>query len=194
MASHPGEVTRLLQVWCAGDQSALAQLTPLVYNDLRRLADRYMRRERDDHTLQPTALVHEVYLRLLDRGKISWQDRSHFYAVAARLMRRILVDHARAKRTAKRTPPIPARSADSAAVAPERALDLAALDLALTHLETIDSRKSRIIELRFFGGLTISQTADAMGLSTATVIIETRLARAWLRGRIDGGGGYDLGA
>jgi RNA polymerase sigma factor (TIGR02999 family) len=188
MVSQPGDVTRLLQAWRSGDPNALANLTPLIYNDLRRLARGYMRRERADHTLEPTALVHEVYLRLVDKRQARWQDRAHFYAVAARLMRRILVDHARARRTAKRLPGIGAGLPDGFQIAaPERSADLVALDDALAQLESLDPRKARIIELRFFGGLTISETAAITELSTATVIIETRIARAWLYAHLVGG-------
>jgi RNA polymerase sigma factor (TIGR02999 family) len=167
--------------WRGGDQQALAKLAPLVYKDLRRLAAAYLRDERSNHTLQPTALVHEAFLRLLGRDRPNVRDRAHFYALAAQLMRRILVDHARTRRRQKRgngTISIPLQ--DAIVEAPEPPVDLVTLDDALNRLAVIDDRKSRIIEMRYFGGLTIEETADLLGLSTATVIIETRLARAWL--------------
>jgi len=181
MGTSPGDVTQLLRAWREGDPTALEKLTPLVYDDLRRLAYRYIRRERPDHTLQPTALVHEAYLRLADKAQPRWQDRAHFYAVAAQLMRRILVDHARAHHSAKRGHGIPTLSLDEpGAMNTGQGAGIVALDESLTSLAAIDERKSRVIELRFFGGLTIEETAEVLGLSTATVINETRIARAWL--------------
>ena len=181
METSPGDVTELLKAWREGDPTALEKLTPLVYDDLRRLAYRFIRRERADHTLQPTALVHEAYLRLADKRQPRWQDRSHFYAVAAQLMRRILVDHARTHRSAKRGFGFPKLSLDEpSALKGEPAVDVVSLDESLNSLAAIDERKSRVIELRFFGGLTIEETAEVLGLSTATVINETRIARAWL--------------
>lgn len=181
METLPGDVTRLLRAWRGGDQSALEKLTPLVYDDLRRLASRFIRRERPDHTLQPTALVHEAYLRLADKRRPQWQDRAHFYAVAAQLMRRILVDHARGYRAAKRGLGLPKLSLDEPSAVNQGAVaDVLSLDESLTNLAAFDERKSRVIELRFFGGLTIEETAEVLGLSTATVINETRVARAWL--------------
>ena len=181
MQTSPGDVTRLLKAWREGDPAALEKLTPLVYDDLRRLACRFIRNERPDHTLQPTALVHEAYLRLADKKQPQWQDRAHFYAVAAQLMRRILVDHARVYRAAKRGLGLPKLSLDEpATLKPGPVADVVSLDESLTSLAAIDERKSRVIELRFFGGLTIEETAEVLGLSTATVINETRIARAWL--------------
>jgi RNA polymerase sigma factor (TIGR02999 family) len=181
MKSSPGDVTRLLKAWREGDPEALEKLTPLVYDDLRRLASRFIRRERPDHTLQPTALVHEAYLRLADKKQPQWEDRAHFYAVAAQLMRRILVDHARIHRSAKRGLGIPRLSLDEPSAHKQGPVaDVLSLDESLTSLATIDERKSRVIELRFFGGLTIDETAEVLGLSTATIINETRIARAWL--------------
>lgn len=185
MVCPSGEVTRLLMEWRSGDKEALARLAPLVYKDLRRLAASYLKDERSDHTLQPTALVHEAFLRLLGRDRPDWRDRAHFYAVAAQLMRRILVDHARTRRRQKRgNGAINIPLQDAVVSAPEPPVDLVALDDALNGLAVIDARKSRIVELRYFGGLTIEETADLLGLSTATVIIETRLARAWLHSAI----------
>jgi RNA polymerase sigma factor (TIGR02999 family) len=188
MGTSPGDVTQLLRAWREGDPTALEKLTPLVYDDLRRLAYRYIRRERRDHTLQPTALVHEAYLRLADKAQPRWQDRAHFYAVAAQLMRRILVDHARAHRSAKRGYGVPTLSLDEPdAIGAGPVAGIAAIDESLTSLAAIDERKSRVIELRFFGGLTIEETAEVLSLSTATVISETRIARAWLFTDLYGG-------
>jgi len=185
MEASPGDVTQLLRAWRDGDPSALERLTPLVYDDLRKLAGRYIRRERAVHTLQPTALVNEAYLRLANKSQPRWQDRIHFYAVAARLMRQVLVDYARAHRSARRGRGIANVSLDEPAAlkraqAEHQPADVIALDGALNSLEAVDQRKCRIIELRFFGGLTIEETAEVLGLSTATVINETRIARAWL--------------
>ncbi len=175
------QVTLLLGEWRRGDREALNRLMPLVHDELRRLAKQYLRQERSDHTFDPTDLVHEAYLRLVDRTHPQWRDRVHFFAVAAQLMRRILVDHARRVRSAKRggdIVKIPLE--DKLEVADQRAADVLALDDALEALTRFDAQKSRIIELRFFGGLTIEETAEVMKLSTATVIKNTRLARAWL--------------
>ncbi len=174
-------VTEMLLDWRSGNKDALRELMPLVYDELRRLASHYMRRERAKHTLQPTALVNEAYLRLVD-VKISWQDRAHFFAVAARMMRRLLVDHARANGRDKRgkdEPKIPLDEIDTIPLKPR--LDLTALDEALTHLATFDQRKSEIIELCFFGGLNNDEVAEALGISRATVQRDLRLAKAWLK-------------
>ena len=178
------DVTSLLQAWREGDPEALERLMPLVYGELRRLASRSMAGERSDHTLEPTALVHEAFLRLVGGGPPRWQDRIHFFAVAAQLMRRLLVDHARGRRRAKRGSGarlLPLEAAlHVSGPEPESRADLLALDEALTALAAFDSRKARVVELRFFGGLTIEETAEVLGISTATVILEARLARAWL--------------
>jgi RNA polymerase sigma factor (TIGR02999 family) len=180
------DVTQLLLDWRKGDPAALDKLLPLVYDELRRLAEQYMRRERPDHTLQATALVHEAYLRLVG-ADVQFQDRVHFFAVAAQMMRRILVDHARSYQYAKRGGGARKVSLDEAIdLSEERAADLVALDDALTGLAAIDPRKSQIVELRFFGGLTVEETAEVLGLSTATVINETRTARAWLYQAVTG--------
>lgn len=176
----PQKVTQLLLEWRGGDQRALDQLMPLVYDELRRLAGHYMRSERPEHTLQPTALVNEAYLRLVDM-QVSWQDRAHFFAVAARLMRRLLVDHARANQRLKRKgegPKVPLD--DALEVSSASASEVVALDEALTRLAEFDSRKSDIVELHFFGGLTNDDVAEALGISRATVQRELRLAKAWL--------------
>lgn len=175
------DVTRLLADWREGDQQALEQLAPLVYDELRRLAGRYLRRERINHTLQSTALVHEAYLRLIDQSRVQWQNRAHFFGVAAQMIRRILVDHARGHQAAKRGSGVARLSLDEAldASAP-RDLDLVALDDALETLARLDPQQSRIIELRYFAGLSIEETAEVVGVSPATVKREWASARAWL--------------
>lgn len=175
----PRTVTELLLQWRAGDEQALDQLLPLVYEELRRLADRYMKRERSDHTLQPTALVHEAYLGLIDM-KVSWQDRTHFFVVAARLMRRLLADHAKARRRDKRGGGLKVTLNEEMLSSPEPAMDVFALDEALKVLAGFDERKCQVVELHYFGGLTYDETAEALGLSAATVHRELRLAKAWL--------------
>ena len=189
------DLTQLLSRWQAGDGEALERLTPLVYDELRRLARRYMGAERADHTLEPTALVHEAYLRLVGGGNPRWESRSHFYGIAARLMRRLLVEHARSHGAAKRgggAVHIPMDLAEPAGLAlassPQRAADLLALDRALDRLQEIDERKAQAVELRFFGGLTIEETAQALGVSTATVILDTRFGKAWLVKELRPGG------
>lgn len=177
---EPREVTRLLQAWGAGEEGAFERLFPLVYDELRRTARRFLAGERQGHTLQATALVHEAYFRLVAQRQVEWQERAQFYAVAARSMRRILVDHARGRASLKRggVPPLPLDEAHD--VAERRPADLVALDDALTSLGEIDPQKAAVVELRFFGGLSNEQTADALGCSRATVIRQWRIARAWL--------------
>jgi RNA polymerase sigma-70 factor (ECF subfamily) len=175
------EMTRLLAAWSGGDQAALDELLPLVEEELRRLAHRYMSRERPDHTLQTTALVNEAYLKLVDQRRVRWQNRTHFFAIAAQIMRRILIDHARTRRYAKRgggAHKLPLE--EVGALTDERAAELVALDEALKGLAEIDERKSRIVELRFFGGLSVEETASVVGVSPDTVTLEWRRARAWL--------------
>ena len=177
----PGQVTDLLHAWGAGDEAALHQLVPLVESELRRLAGDYMARERTGHTLQPTALVNEAYLRLVDAHDIRWQGRAHFFGIAARLMRRVLVDHARARGFQKRgggAHPVPL----DAAVLVSRSPDITLLDLdqALEGLGKIDERKARVVEMRFFGGMTVEETADALSVSSDTVKRDWRLAKLWL--------------
>jgi RNA polymerase sigma-70 factor (ECF subfamily) len=177
---HTQEVTQLLVKVSEGDQAALNELLPLVYGELRRLADRYLRRERSDHTLQATALVNEAYLRLVDQN-VPWQNRAHFFGVAAEMMRRILVDHAREHKAQKRGSGGVKLSLDEAInMSDERATDLIALDEALNALAEFDPQKSRIVELRFFAGLSIEETAKVLGVGTATVIRQWRMAKAWL--------------
>jgi RNA polymerase sigma factor (TIGR02999 family) len=178
-------VTQLLLQWGEGDERALDELLPLVYDALRRLAGSYLRRERPDHSLQATALVHEAYLRLVDQKSVDWKNRAQFFGVAAQIMRRILVDHARARHAAKRGG---AGLKLSLSVAdrfvPQKDLDLMALDDALNALADIDAQQSRIVELRFFGGLTIEEIAEAIGVSRATVERDWTMAKAWLRREI----------
>lgn len=183
----PGEVTQLLINWNNGDQEALDQLIPLVETELRRLARRFMRREREDHTLQTSALVNEAYVRLVGQQNTGWNDRGHFFAVAAQVMRHILIDHARTYQYAKRGGGAQKLPLDEISDLPEhRAKELIALDDALIDLAELDSRKSQIIELRFFGGLSIEETAEVLGTSPATVAREWRAARAWLHHTIRG--------
>lgn len=181
----PPDVTEILCRWSAGDADAPEQLMPLVYQELRGLARQYLQRERGDHTLQPTALVHEAYLRLVDQSRVQWQNRAQFFGVAAQLMRRILVDHARAHVAAKRGGHAEHISLDEAQISPEtRAAELLDLDEALTELAVVDVRKSRVVELRFFGGLSIDETAEAMGVNAATVRRDWTVAKTWLHHRI----------
>ena len=185
MASSPNSVTQLLVNWGRGDPKALEELTPLVYGELRRLAARHLRRERPDNTLQSTALVHEAYLRLVDQKSVRWQNRAHFFGIASQLIRRILVDHARRHHAAKRGAGEVALCLDEAAALPnQRGVDLIALDDALVELARIDPQQSRIIELRFFTGLTVEETAEVVGISSATVKRDWTAARAWLRRQI----------
>jgi RNA polymerase sigma factor (TIGR02999 family) len=175
------DVTRLLVDWSNGSKQALEDLMPLVYDELRRLAGRYLRHERPGHTLQSTALVHEAFLRLVDQKSVRWQNRAHFFGVAAQMIRRILVDHARSHQTAKRGADAPKLSLDEALATPEqRDMDLVALDDALNGLAKIDPQQSRIVELRFFGGLSIEETAEVLGISPATVKRDWVIAKSWL--------------
>jgi RNA polymerase sigma factor (TIGR02999 family) len=177
----PHQITVLLEQWGQGDQQALEELTPLVYGELHRLASRYLRRERPDHTLQSTALVNEAYLKLVGQHSMRWQNRAHFFGIAAQLIRRILVDHARSRYADKRGSSAPKLSledvSESAAV---RDLDLIALDDALDDLAKIDARQSRVVELRFFAGLSVEETAEVLQMSPATVKREWTAAKAWL--------------
>lgn len=174
-------LTQLLAAWSDGDQAALEELLPLVNAELRRLAGHYMRRESPGHTLQTSALVNEAYLRLIDQQQVQWQNRAHFFGIAAQLMRRILIDHARKAQYAKRGGGAVQVSLDEAAAVTEaRSAELLAVDEALEKLTTMDARKGRIVELRFFGGLTEEETAEVMGISSPTVQREWRAAKAWL--------------
>lgn len=176
-ATH--DVTHLLAQWASGNQQALNDLMPLVYKELRRLAASRLRRERSPQTLQPTALVHEAYLRLVDQNSPRWQDRSHFFGVAARLMRQILVDHARRRQAGKRAVS-KASLEEAVSFSPERSRDLVALDLSLNALEKLDPRKSKAVELRYFGGLSMDEIAQTLDVSTVTVRRDLRMAEAWL--------------
>jgi RNA polymerase sigma factor (TIGR02999 family) len=181
-------ITQLLVAWGDGRQAALDELVPLVYEDLRRVAAAYMRREDVDHSLQPTALVHEAYVRLIDQRQVKWRNRAHFFAVAAGLMRRILVDHARARRANKRGGGIERVTlvGDEVAAAGPREIDVLALHESLERLAVFDPRKERIVELRYFGGLTIAEAAEVVGISEATVVREWTIAQAWLRADLSG--------
>jgi len=185
--SSSENVSQLLVKWGEGDQAALDKLMPLVYSELRRLAGNYLRRERQNHTLQPTALVNEAYLKLIDQKSARWQNRAHFYGVAAQLMRRILVDHARQHQAAKRGGPSQERlSITSVGQLGEKPdLDLLALHEALEELKTFDPQQERIVELRYFGGLSIEETAEVMGIGHATVERDWKMARAWLRRKLE---------
>ncbi len=188
MSDSTKHVTEWLVAWSAGDETALAQLVPIVHSELRRLARREMRRERPEHTLQTTALVNEAYLRLVDLQGVSWVDRTHFFALSARLMRRILVDHARSRRYQKRgggAMPVPLDEETPASVPPP---DLVALDEALEALAQKDARLSQVVELRFFGGLSVDETAAALKVSESTVMRDWRLAKAWLSKELDARG------
>ena len=180
MDSQTAEVTRLLRAWGGGDQAALDQLTPLVYAELRRMAGRYMQRENPGNTLQATALVNEAFLRLVDVTGIRWQDRAHFFAISASLMRRILVDFARTYQSQKRGAGVRPASLDDGLDVAEERLDLTVLDDALKTLAALDPRKSRVVELRFFGGLSIEEAAEVLQVSPETVKRDWKLAKAWL--------------
>jgi RNA polymerase sigma factor (TIGR02999 family) len=175
------DVTALLGDWSRGDRTALNELLPLVYAELRRVAARQLRSERTDHTLQPTALVHEVFIRLVDQQRVDWQNRAHFYGVAANVMRRLLVDHARRRGARKRGEGVRCVSIDEAQdVAAPKEMPVLALDYALDRLKTVDVQLARIVELRAFGGLTIEETAHVLGVSPSTAKRDWRTARAWL--------------
>src|SRR5258705_7465187 len=178
--SSPKEVTRLLVDWGNGDQEALDELIPLVYDELRRLARRYMRRESQDHTLQTSALVNEAYLRLIDQRSVQWQNRAHFFGVAAQLMRRILVNHARSRSRVKRGGRMQVVSLDEQAVVAKEVSEVIALDVALKNLAEMDPRKSQIVEMKFFGGLTNEEVAEVLKVTSRTVEREWRKAKAWL--------------
>ena len=174
------DITQLLALWTSGDSNALHALLPLVYDELRSLARGYLQRERSDHTLQSTALVHEAYLRLVDQN-VTWQNRAHFFGIAAQMMRRILVDHARGRNTAKRGEGIYRVTLDEELMGVgKRDVDVIALDEALTHLAKFDPQQSRIVELRFFAGLSIEETSEVMKISPATVKRDWAMAKAWL--------------
>jgi RNA polymerase sigma-70 factor, ECF subfamily len=182
-----GEITQLLRAWSAGDQSALERLTPIVYDELHRLAGRYMRCERPGHSLQTTALVNEAYMRLVDYNRMEWQDRAHFFAVSAQLIRRILVEHAR-RHNLRRGGGVQHVSLEEAAVVGgRRSADLVALDDAMNSLARIDPRKVQVVEMRFFGGLSVEETAEVLKVSTVTVMRDWSTAKAWLYRELAGG-------
>jgi RNA polymerase sigma factor (TIGR02999 family) len=189
--TSPQNITRMLIEWGKGDRQALDRLLPLVYAELRRQASRYLRRERPGHTLQTTDLIHEAYLRLVDQKSVRWQNRTHFFAISATLMRRILIDHTRRRHRAKRGGSGVALPLEEGLLAAAEKLDsnLLALDEALTRLAAIDSRQSQIVELRCFSGLTIEDTAAVIGVSPTTVKDDWNMAKAWLRREIGGGNG-----
>ena len=187
MTETPQNVTQLLIGWSNGDKEALDKLLPLVYNELHRQAAAYLRRERVGHTLQTTALIHEAYVRLVDQKNVHWQNRAHFFGIAAQLMRRILVDHARTKKRVKRGGSIIRVSFSEATIkAAAQDVDIVALDEALERLARIDEQQSRIVELRFFSGLTVEDTAEVLGISAATVKRDWSMAKAWLHREISG--------
>ncbi|MDQ3685741.1 MAG: sigma-70 family RNA polymerase sigma factor [Acidobacteriota bacterium] len=184
MAPSSPNVTQLLREWSQdGDRQALDRLLPVVYTELHKQAARYLRKERVGHTLQPTALVHEAYLRLINQRDVEWQNRAHFFGICAQLMRRILVDHARERQAEKRGGAGAVRITldERVAAAREREVDLLALDEALTRLAAIDERQARVVELRFFSGLNVEETAEVMEVSQATVKLDWSMAKAWLR-------------
>ncbi|MBX3293320.1 MAG: sigma-70 family RNA polymerase sigma factor [Acidobacteria bacterium] len=185
--TSPVDVTQMLQAINAGDKSAPEKLLPIVYDELRKLAHGYMKNERSDHTLQATALVHEAYIQLVDWQNVSWQNRAHFFAAAAKMMRKILVDHARERNAQKRGGGVRTIALDDAVSFPaQQNVDLIFLDEALDELSKFDTVQARIVEMRFFGGLTIEETAHALGVSDSTVKREWRVAKAWLFDKLRG--------
>jgi RNA polymerase sigma factor (TIGR02999 family) len=194
MSATSAEITGLLKAWGAGDHTALDRLTPLIYDELHRNARRHMRRDRPGNTLQTTALVNEAYLRLVDAGGVDWKDRAHFFAVSTRIMRRILVDAARSRASVKRGGQMQRAAHSStvnldeiADVSSQRGDELIAVDNALAAFEQIDSRKARVIELRFFGGLSVEETAEVLEVSPQTVMRDWKLAKAWLMRELEKG-------
>jgi RNA polymerase sigma factor (TIGR02999 family) len=188
LTPSPSNLTEMLHDWSDGDREALDKLVPIVYEELRRQAARYLRRERHGHTLQTTALIHEAYIRLIDQRNVRWQNRAHFFGIAAQLMRRILVDHARSRQAAKRGGSDIKLPLEEAMFASEgREVDLVALDEALERLAAIDPQQSRVVELKFFSGLSVEETAEVLGVSSRTVKRDWNVAKAWLRREISAG-------
>lgn len=186
-----GEITRLLADWGGGDEAALDKLLPLVYDELRRMASGYMRHERGDHLLQTTALVHEAYLRLVDQQNVSYQTRAHFFAVAAQVMRHILVDYARGRNRAKRGDGVtPLELNEVAVFSDDRAEELIAVNSALEKLAAVDARKGKVFEMRYFGGMSVEEAAEALRVSPVTIARDWRMAKAWLRREIAPGQEY----
>jgi len=183
--SGPGDITRLLADWSGGNQAAFDRLVPIVYDELRGLASKYMRRERPDHLLQTTALVHEAYVRLIDRRNVSCETRTQFFAVAAQVMRRVLVDYARTRDRAKRGDGVATIALNEVAIVSEhRAEELIAINSALENLTSLDPRKGRVFELRYFGGMSVEEVADTLRVSPVTVARDWRMAKVWLRREI----------
>lgn len=192
MSPEPKDVTTLLVEWSGGNSQAFNELIPLVYDQLRQLAGRQLRRERPNHTLHSTALVHEAYLKLIDQRRVQWKDREHFFAVASQVIRRILVTYARSRHASKRGSGATMLAFDESIALPDRKdVDLVALDDALESLSRLDAQQGRIIELRFFGGLSIDGTARVMGISTSTVTRDWNVARAWLFRELSRSAGYE---
>jgi RNA polymerase sigma factor (TIGR02999 family) len=192
VSPQPKDVTTLLMEWSGGNSQAFNELIPLVYDQLRQLAERQLRRERPNHTLHSTALVHEAYLKLIDQRRVQWKDREHFFAVASQAIRRILVTYARSRYASKRGGGATLLAFDESVALPDRKdVDLVALDDALESLSRLDAQQGRIIELRFFGGLSIDGTARVMGISTSTVTRDWNVARAWLFRELARSGGYE---
>ncbi|MFN7992055.1 MAG: sigma-70 family RNA polymerase sigma factor [Bryobacteraceae bacterium] len=185
MVSSAREITQLLLAWGEGDGTALDRLIPLVYAELHQLARGYMRKERSGHSLQPTALVHEAYQKLIDASRVPWQNRAHFFGVSAQIMRHILVDMARSRRSRKRAVSCQVMLDDDLPAYRQRGRDLVALDDALSALSAIDPRKGQVVELRFFGGLSAEESAEVLGVSPQTVLRDWRLAKAWLMRELD---------
>ena len=187
MQQPPENITELLASYGRGDKESLDRLMPIVYEELRRQAARYLRREQPGNTLQTTALIHEAYVRLVDQRNTQWQNRAHFFGIAAQMMRRILVDHARAKKRVKRGgSEIRISLSDATVAAKEQDLDVVALDAALERLALIDEQQSRVVELRFFSGLSVEETAEVMGISKSTVKRDWSMAKAWLHRELSG--------
>ena len=182
-ARTPSDISQLLREWGDGNRAALEELLPLVYDELHRQAERYLRRERIGHSLQTTALIHEAYVRLIDQRNVQWQSRTHFFAIAAQMMRRVLIDYARAKHREKRGGDNLRLSLDAADVVAtdENSVDLIALDEALKRLAELDEQQARVVELRYFGGLTLDETAEVLQISRATTARDWEVAKAWLR-------------
>jgi RNA polymerase sigma factor (TIGR02999 family) len=185
---HASDITAVLVAWSNGEEEAGDAVIEAVYGELRRLARAYLRRERPDHSLPPTALVHEAYVKLVDQRRVQWQNRGHFFAIAAQQMRRILVDHARAHGAAKRGAGVTVPLSDGEVVIDPPSVDLIALNTALDKLERLDARQSRLVELRFFGGLTVEETAEILGIAPITVKRDWVLARTWLYRELGGAG------
>jgi RNA polymerase sigma factor (TIGR02999 family) len=195
MQTRSADITGLLAIWREGDRGALERLLPLIHAELHRLARRHLGRERNNHTMQPSSLVQETFLRLLPGADVGWRDRAHFFAVASQVMRHILVDYARESRRAKRGGAAVHIPVDAAVVlSPEQVEQIVAVDLALQRLAKADERKSRVFEMRFFGGLSVEETAEVLGVATNTVIRDWNFARAWLRRELAGNEGADCGA